>query len=404
MSSTKLIAPTLCALLLLALLQALLAPRAAAQQDACASVALSPPGGNKLYTSCNTLPKLSASLHWAYHPATGTLDVAFRAAQSSSGWVGWGLNPSGSGMVGSEVLLAFPGSDGGLAVYTTKIGSYTPNIRNETLSFPVTARSAQYSGGAMTIYATLLLPANATRMSHVWQAGSVAGGIPVTHPQSGDNLLSKGSIDFLSGESTVASGGSRLRRKNTHGVLNAVSWGVLMPTGAIIARYLKVFKSADPAWFYLHIACQLSAYVVGVAGWGTGLKLGSESVGISYRVHRNIGITLFCLATLQVFALLLRPNKDNKYRIYWNAYHHSVGYTVISLSVVNVFKGLDILDPEKKWKNTYTGVIIALGAVAVVLEAVTWVIVLKRRSSSSSEKPHHGANGNGYGGRPDQGV
>ena len=76
-----------------------------------------------------------------------------------------------------------------------------------------------------------------------------------------------------------------------------------MPVGAIIARYLKVFKSADPAWFYLHVTCQTSAYIVGVAGWGTGLKLGSDSVGIKYNTHRALGITLFCLGTLQVYDL-----------------------------------------------------------------------------------------------------
>lgn len=79
-----------------------------------------------------------------------------------------------------------------------------------------------------------------------------------------------------------------------------MSWGILMPIGAIIARYMRVFKSADPAWFYLHVACQCSAYIVGVAGWGTGLKLGSDSKGITYHSHRDIGIALFCLATLQV--------------------------------------------------------------------------------------------------------
>lgn len=74
-----------------------------------------------------------------------------------------------------------------------------------------------------------------------------------------------------------------------------------MPIGAIIARYVKVFKVADPAWFYLHVTCQLSGYIIGVAGWGTGLKLGSDSPGIVYHTHRNLGIALFCLATLQVF-------------------------------------------------------------------------------------------------------
>lgn len=79
-----------------------------------------------------------------------------------------------------------------------------------------------------------------------------------------------------------------------------MSWGILFPLGVIIARYMKIFPSADPAWFYIHIGCQLSAYIIGVAGWGTGLKLGSESEGIQFSSHRNIGITLFCLATIQV--------------------------------------------------------------------------------------------------------
>lgn len=79
-----------------------------------------------------------------------------------------------------------------------------------------------------------------------------------------------------------------------------MSWGTLMPMGAIFARYLKVFKAADPAWFYLHVACQTSAYAVGVAGWATGIKLGGESAAVQYTTHRNIGIALFVLGTLQV--------------------------------------------------------------------------------------------------------
>lgn len=85
-----------------------------------------------------------------------------------------------------------------------------------------------------------------------------------------------------------------------HGILNVVSWGILFPIGVITARYLKNFEFGDPAWFYLHIFFQLSAYIIGVAGWGTGLKLGGESKGIVYHTHRNIGIALFCIATVQV--------------------------------------------------------------------------------------------------------
>jgi hypothetical protein len=73
-----------------------------------------------------------------------------------------------------------------------------------------------------------------------------------------------------------------------------------MPLGVIIARYLKVFKSADPAWFYLHITCQTSAYIIGLAGWAIGIKLGNQSTSVEYTPHRIIGIFVFVLGTLQV--------------------------------------------------------------------------------------------------------
>lgn len=105
-----------------------------------------------------------------------------------------------------------------------------------------------------------------------------------------------------------------------------------------------------------------------------------------------------------MFALLLRPKKDHKFRLYWNIYHHSVGYTVIILSIINIFKGFDILDPEKKWKDSYIGIIIALGAVAVLLEAYTWFIVLKRKRSERKVQ-YNGTNGvNGYSSRQQHGV
>lgn len=175
-----------------------------------------------------------------------------------------------------------------------------------------------------------------------------------------------------------------------------LSWGILMPIGMIIARYLKVFRSADPAWFYLHACCQTTAYILGISGWVTGLKLGKESKGIHHQTHGNIGITLFCLGTLQVFALLLRLNKEHKHRFYWNIYHHSVGYLVIFLSIVNIFKGLNILG-EKKWKEAYTGVLVLLVLVALSLEAFTWHVVIKsKKAASKSQQEMHRA---GYNGR-----
>ncbi|KDP29888.1 hypothetical protein JCGZ_18457 [Jatropha curcas] len=266
-------------------------------------------------------------------------------------------------------------------------------MQQGSLSFGVSNLRAEYTNREMVIFATLQLDDTLVSTNQVWQEGPMSGTSLGIHPLDTANRASVGAINFATG-ATAAGSAPTSTKKNVHGVLNAVSWGILMPMGVMIARYVKVFKIANPAWFYLHVVCQSSAYIIGVAGWGTGLKLGSDSPGVKYNKHRNIGITLFCLGTLQLFALLLRPKPDHKYRLYWNVYHHAIGYCTIALSIVNIYEGLDILNhPEDKWKWIYTGIIIFLGAVAVVLEVVTWIIVIRRKKTAHSHKHVNGTNG-----------
>ncbi|XP_076884290.1 cytochrome b561 and DOMON domain-containing protein At4g17280-like [Bidens hawaiensis] len=353
---------------------------------------------NQIYATCVSLPVLNSHLHWNYHP-NGTVDVAFRhTGATTSQWVSWALNVDGSGMIGAQAIVAVTGStDGAVRVYTSAIKGYATGLQESSLSFNVSNMSAERVNGDLVVYASLVLPNGRTRFNHVWQVGLVNNGVLGIHSMSRDNRNAVGEVDFITGLAKVSGGGgnvggSRQRQKNTHGVLNAFSWGVLMPIGAMSARYLKVFNVANPAWFYIHAATQTSAYVVGVAGWATGLKLGSESTGVKYNAHRNIGIILFAFGTLQVLALLLRPKPDNKYRIYWNIYHRGLGYVVIILSVYNVYEGLGILEPEKKWKNAYTGIISSLAVITVLCEALTWFIVLKRKREEKQARSNE-ANG-----------
>ncbi|XP_020580281.1 cytochrome b561 and DOMON domain-containing protein At5g47530-like [Phalaenopsis equestris] len=362
---------------------------------------------NRIFTLCNSLPELSSTLHWTYHASNSTVDIAYRAPQSADGWIAWALNPTGSGMIGAQAIFAFLDSTGSMTAISYPLANTSPTVSNISLSYKVYSMESEFANGVMIIYATIELPGNKTRINQVWQVSDLfTNGFPNGHRTTGPNVLSTGVLDLLSGQFTAA-GNSRLNLKNRHGVLNAVSWGILMPIGAIMARYLRVFKSADPAWFYLHVGCQISAYAVGVSGWVIGLMLGSDSKGITYHTHRNIGIALFCLATLQVFALFLRPNKKHKHRFYWNIYHHLTGYAVIILSVINIFKGFDILQPENKWKQAYIAIVSALGGIAVILEAATWAIVLNRKKKSGSsdkfQQGENGGNGNaGYGSRYNQ--
>lgn len=89
---------------------------------------------------------------------------------------------------------------------------------------------------------------------------------------------------------------------------------------------------------------------------------------------------------MQVFALLLRPTPDHKYRLYWNIYHWAVGYAIIVTSVFNVLKGLSLLDPEIQWRHAYIVTAISSGIISAALEAITWTIVVKRKKASEEKQ------------------
>ncbi|XP_028765319.1 cytochrome b561 and DOMON domain-containing protein At3g25290-like, partial [Neltuma alba] len=342
---------------------------------------------NKAYSNCADLPVLNSYLHWTHDSSNSSLSVTFVAASAKlGGWVSWAINPTGIGMAGVQALVAFKNKEDVVTVKTYNISSYSSVVPGK-LSFDVwDLKAEESSGGAVSIFATVKLPENAEKVNQVWQVGpSVTDGEPDTHNFAPVNLESKGVLNLNSGQG-FSSGGddSRTKQKNIHGVLNAVSWGILFPVRVIIARYMRAFPSLDPAWFYLHVFCQVSGYAIGVSGWAIGFKLGSESEGIQYSGHRNIGITLFVLATLQVFALLLRPNKDHKYKFWWNMYHHSVGYITIILGIINIFGGFNILSLNRRWKLAYVAAITALVVIVLLLEVITWIVffIRKRRNKN----------------------
>ncbi|XP_040378738.1 cytochrome b561 and DOMON domain-containing protein At5g48750-like [Oryza brachyantha] len=190
----------------LPLVAVLLFAAAAATTEGCCSGKL-PPG--RSFQRCTSLPVLGASLYWTYHPRNGTADVAFRAPQSSGGWVAWGINGNQSaGMVGAGVFIASQdgAGAGAVAVLTTVLESYRPSLTNGSLKFDVPVPpAAEYVDGAYTIYATVALPMNSTVQNTVWQAGPGSTGAIRKHATSGQNMQSVQKLDFLAGETIGAS-------------------------------------------------------------------------------------------------------------------------------------------------------------------------------------------------------
>ncbi|CAN6978385.1 unnamed protein product [Brassica rapa subsp. trilocularis] len=327
----------------------------------------------KHYRSCKDLPVLDSFLHFSYARETGVLDVAYRHANlESSSWIAWAINPTKKGMLGAQALVAYRNSTSGvMRAYTSNINSYATMLHESPLSFRVTQVSAEYLDGEMAIFATMVLPPNTTVVNHLWQDGPLKEGDRLgMHAMSGDHLKSMSTLDLLSGQVTETKtvNGNMLLVKRIHGLVNTVSWGILMPIGVMAARYMKTYETLDPTWFYVHVVCQLTGYLAGLlGGLGTAIYM-ARHTGMRSTAHTVIGILIFCLGFLQILALKARPGKDHKYRTYWNWYHHTMGYVVVVLSVYNIYKGFVILQPGSGWKIAYTAIICAIGAFAIVME------------------------------------
>lgn len=89
--------------------------------------------------------------------------------------------------------------------------------------------------------------------------------------------------------------------KRNHGILNVIGWGILLPCGAIIARY---FKRLDPQWYYLHTSIQFVGFIIGLVGFAVGRYL-YNTTHANFQVHRGIGIFVVLLSMLQVVELSL---------------------------------------------------------------------------------------------------
>ncbi|XVF22379.1 hypothetical protein REPUB_Repub12eG0167500 [Reevesia pubescens] len=156
-----------------------------------------------------------------------------------------------------------------------------------------------------------------------------------------------------------------ISQKKNHGILGIIGWGLLLPTGAIIARY---FKHKDPLWYYLHAGIQFVGFILGLAAVVLGVQL-YRSMNAHIPAHRGIGIFVLVLSILQIMAFFLRPNKDSKYRRYWNWYHHWFGRMALFFGALNVILGIEYAGAGNEWKIGY-GFLLAINLlVVIVLEA-----------------------------------
>ncbi|ERN18274.1 hypothetical protein AMTR_s00055p00147440 [Amborella trichopoda] len=351
-------------------------------------------GGFKMYQKCMDLQTQEASLAWTLYPRNCTIDMVFSGSlPSPSGWVGWGINPkSPNQMTNSQVLIAMKDPNTGQPILLPFV--LDPSVKlqqnpvlSRSLDIPIITSSLILRGNSVKIFSLYKLHPNKTSLNHVWNRGIyVQGYSPTIHGLSQEDLKSTKTVEMLSG---LASPNDYYALKTSHAIINSFSWGFLLLLGVITARYLKHFLPLDPSWFYMHVGVQVTGYGLGISGFAMGLKLASvsDSGGIS-GTHRKLGFAIVSLGTLQSVALFFRPKKTNKYRKYWKSYHHFVGYACVTISVVNVFQGFDLLglSPDSKAKLVYCLVFSSLVGICAALEINSWVIYCRKKKEENEDE------------------
>ncbi|XP_023737556.1 auxin-induced in root cultures protein 12 [Lactuca sativa] len=151
----------------------------------------------KVYSNCTDLPTLNSTLHWSFTPQNSSLSVAFIAPPATpNGWIAWAINPTGTGMIGSQALIAFKNSSSSMVVKTYNITTYASIVEGK-ISFEVLESRAEHSDGVMKIFATVKLPEKMTEVNHVWQVGgSVKDGVPVKHGFLPANMQAMGKLQL----------------------------------------------------------------------------------------------------------------------------------------------------------------------------------------------------------------
>ncbi|XP_065874385.1 auxin-induced in root cultures protein 12-like [Euphorbia lathyris] len=157
---------------------------------------------NKVFSNCTDLPYLKSFLHFTYNSTNSSLSIGFISPPAKpEGWVAWAINPTGTGMIGSQALIAFQ-SNGSLIVNTYNVSMFPQQSK---LSFDVWDLSTESDGKNFAIFATVKVPEGATTVNQVWQVGpSVSKGVPDKHEMGEANKKSVGVLKLIAGGGAAA--------------------------------------------------------------------------------------------------------------------------------------------------------------------------------------------------------
>lgn len=145
-----------------------------------------------------------------------------------------------------------------------------------------------------------------------------------------------------------------------HARMMVLSWAVLLPLGALAARYFKVMPKQDwpreldnRAWWHTHRLLQYGGVVLMMVGVWLAWNEGSQSSAAAVW-HGYLGWSVIVLGVSQIIAAWARGSKGGptdvqlrgdhydmtQHRLWFEAIHKTGGWLAIALAVVTICFGL----------------------------------------------------------------
>lgn len=300
-----------------------------------------------------------------YSQTEGNVVTIVLSTVYTTGWVGIGFSKDGM-MLNSSCMVGWVNVEGHARIKQYYVEGFTPSaVKPDKGELPLTNVPPYVALNGARIYLAFQLkyPVRLKRQPILL---AYASAYPQHHHLSLHDDKTATTFDFSSGNSDSApsASGASYRAddmKKTHGALSVLGWGLFLPYGAIVARYLR---HRDPLWYYIHLVIEFLGFILGVAAAVVGLSL-SHMLQVDIVGHKTIGIFVLVLSILQVLAFFARPSKDSKNRKYWNWYHSWSGRTAIFLAAVNIILGIHIGDAGPGWKIGY-GFVLGLTLIACI--------------------------------------
>ncbi len=170
-----------------------------------------------------------------------------------------------------------------------------------------------------------------------------------------------------------------------HGSLMLISWGVFLPSGVILAHFLRYL---DPLWFKLHRAIQSFGLLLALVGFIIAVSqfaVFKPGYYLPAQIHGSLGVIVMTIGLLQPVNAYFRPHKHkgekvSSQRRCWELYHKGSGYLAVLLALVTIGIGTTLVGGN----NTLIFQIVygVVGAGLVILAIVLYLAQRKHNSSA----------------------